>query len=72
MTSRLVSRLVLVAAVFSHLPAPARAQSVAAAPARPTLAERIDRLATEFDRNRIDLHVPVYGIQLESAGRPPG
>ena len=24
----------------------------------PTLAERLDRLAAEFDRNRIDLHLP--------------
>jgi CubicO group peptidase (beta-lactamase class C family) len=30
----------------------------------PPLAERLDRLAAEFDRNRVDLHVPgaVLGI----------
>jgi hypothetical protein len=27
-------------------------------PARPTLADRLDRLAAELDRVRIDLHVP--------------
>ena len=37
---------------------PAIAQSASATPAAPTLAERLDRLAAEFDRNRIDLHVP--------------
>jgi CubicO group peptidase (beta-lactamase class C family) len=41
------------------LPADALAQSVVAPQkTAPTLAERLDRLATEFDRNRIDLHVP--------------
>jgi CubicO group peptidase (beta-lactamase class C family) len=34
--------------------APTIAQSVA--PATPLLAERLDRRAAEFDRNRIDLH----------------
>jgi CubicO group peptidase (beta-lactamase class C family) len=42
------------AVVLSEFPPPAIPQSVAA----PTLAERLDRLAAEFDRNRIEFHVP--------------
>ena len=48
----------LFAAVLLRLPAPAAAQSVAPPKTAPTLAERLDRLAAEIDRNRIDLHVP--------------
>jgi CubicO group peptidase (beta-lactamase class C family) len=41
------------------LPADALARSVVAPQkTAPTLAERLDRLAAEFDRNRSDLHVP--------------
>jgi hypothetical protein len=41
------------------LPADALAQPVVASQkTAPTLAERLDRLAAEFERNRIDLHVP--------------
>ena len=48
----------LCVAVLLGLTAPVVAQSVPAAPATPTLAERLERLAAEFDRNRIDQHVP--------------
>ena len=62
MTSQLsvrpISRLLLLAAILLLLPTPAITQSGSVAPAAPTLAERLDRLAAEFDRNRIDLHVP--------------
>ena len=54
---RLVSGL-LFAAILLRLPTPVTAQPVTTTPATPTLAERLDRLAAEFDRNRIDLHVP--------------
>ena len=55
---RSISALLLLCVSLLGLPADAPAQSVAAPPAAPTLAERLDRLAAEFDRNRIDLHVP--------------
>ena len=54
---RFVSGLVF-AAILLRLPAPVAAQPATATPAPPTLAERLDRLAAEFDRNRVDLHVP--------------
>ena len=56
--SRSMFRLLLLTVALLPLPAPAAAQPVASTPATPTLAERLDRLAAEFDRNRIDLHVP--------------
>jgi CubicO group peptidase (beta-lactamase class C family) len=55
---RSISALLLLSVSLFGLPAGAPAQSFAAPPATPTLAERLDRLAAEFDRNRIDLHVP--------------
>src|SRR3954452_14449567 len=55
---RSISALLL-SVSLSGLPADALAQSVVAPQkTAPTLAERLDRLAAEFDRNRIDLHVP--------------
>jgi CubicO group peptidase (beta-lactamase class C family) len=55
---RSISALLLCVSLLG-LPADALAQSVVAPQkAGPTLAERLDRLAAEFDRNRIDLHVP--------------
>ena len=57
MCRRLTASVLLLTVVFFQLPAPAIAQSDAAS-APPTLAERLERLAAEFDRNRIDLHVP--------------
>ncbi len=56
--SRLISCLVAFLAIHLRLSMPATAQSAAVPPAAPALAERLDRLAAEFDRNRIDLHVP--------------
>jgi len=59
--ARSISSLLLLAAVLFQLPWPAIAQSAAPksmSSATPALAERLDRLAAEFDRNRIDLHVP--------------
>jgi CubicO group peptidase (beta-lactamase class C family) len=44
--------------------ATAVAQSVASTIATPTLAERLDRLATEVERNRIDLHVPGVALAI--------
>ena len=56
---RSISALLLLCVSLLGLPADALAQSVVAPQkAAPTLAERLDRLAAEFDRNRIDLHVP--------------
>ena len=61
---RLVSGLLLFAAVLLRSPAPAAAQSVAPQQTAPTLAERLDRLAAEIDRNRIDLHVPGAALAI--------
>jgi len=62
MTQRVFSRLIFclaaLLAIHHQLSMPATAQSAAVPPAAPALAERLDRLAAEFDRNRIDLHVP--------------
>ena len=56
---RSISALLLLSVSLLGLPAGALAQSVVAPQkTAPTLAERLDRLAAEFDRNRIDLHVP--------------
>jgi CubicO group peptidase (beta-lactamase class C family) len=56
---RSISALLLLSVSLWGLPADALAQSVVAPQkTAPTLAERLDRLAAEFDRNRIDLHVP--------------
>ncbi len=57
-SSRLISCLVVFLAIHLQSSMPATAQSAAVPPAAPALAERLDRLAAEFDRNRIDLHVP--------------
>ena len=61
---RLVRGLLLFAAMFLRSPAPASAQSVAPQQMAPTLAERLDRLAAEIDRNRIDLHVPGAALAI--------
>ena len=61
---RLVRGLLLFAAMFLRSPAPASAQSVAPQKMAPTLAERLDRLAAEIDRNRIDLHVPGAALAI--------
>ena len=56
---RSISALLVLSVSLLGLPAGAPAQSVVAPQkTAPTLAERLDRLAAEFDRNRIDLHVP--------------
>jgi hypothetical protein len=55
---RSTSALLLLSVSLLGLPADAFAQSVVAPQKAATLAERLDRLATEFDRIRIDLHVP--------------
>src|SRR3954464_672067 len=56
---RSISALLLLSVSLLGLSADAVAQSVVAPQkTAPTLAERLDRLAAEFDRNRIDLHVP--------------
>ena len=61
---RSMFRLLLLAVVLFRLPAPAAAQSAASTAATPTLAERLDRLAAEIDRNRIDLHVPGAALAI--------
>jgi CubicO group peptidase (beta-lactamase class C family) len=55
---RSISALLLLCVSLLGSPAGAPAQSVAPQKTTPTLAERLDHLAEEFDRNRIDLHVP--------------
>src|SRR5687767_6680585 len=61
---RTFSALMLLFVTVLRVPPPASAQTVGAPSASPVasppppLAERLDRLAAEFDRNRIDLHVP--------------
>ena len=55
---RLLAAVLLVFALVLHSPAPAAAQSVTATRPTPSLQERLDRLAAEIDRNRVDLHVP--------------
>ena len=56
---RSISALLLLNVSLLGLPGDALAQSVVAPQkTAPTVAERLDRLAAEFDRNRIDLHVP--------------
>ena len=56
---RSISALLLLYVSLLGLPGDAPAQSVVAPQkTAPTLAERLNRLAAEFDRNRIDLHVP--------------
>ena len=58
-SARSVSALLLLCVSLLGLPADALVQSVVAPQkTASTLAERLDRLAAEFDRNRIDLHVP--------------
>jgi CubicO group peptidase (beta-lactamase class C family) len=64
---RLVSRFVMsamFAAVLLQSPVPAAVQSVASTPAPPPLAERLDRLAAEIERHRIDLHVPGVAVAV--------
>jgi hypothetical protein len=56
---RSISALLLLCVSLLGLPAGAPAQSVVAPQkAAPTRKERLDRLAAEFDRHRIDVHVP--------------
>ena len=47
-----------------RLPTPVTAQPVTTTPATPTLAEWLDRLVAEIDRNRIDLHVPGAALAI--------
>ena len=61
---RLTSSLVLLTVVSVQLPTSVVAQSVARASTTPALTERLDRLAAEVDRNRIDFHVPGAGVML--------
>jgi len=61
---RLLSALLLVFAWALHSPPPAAAQSVTATQPAPSLQERLDRLAAEIDRNRVDLHVPGAALAI--------
>jgi CubicO group peptidase (beta-lactamase class C family) len=70
---RSISALLLLSVSLLGLPADALAQSVVAPQkAAPTLAERLDRLGTEFDRIRIDLHVRAYLAAGLAAGVAAG
>jgi CubicO group peptidase (beta-lactamase class C family) len=60
---RLFSALPLVAALGLHSP-PVAAQSSAVTRPTPSLEERLDRLAVEIDRNRVDLHVPGAALAI--------
>jgi len=56
---RSISVLLSLGVSLLGMPADALTQSVVASQkTAPTLAERLGCLAAEFDRNRIDLHVP--------------
>ena len=62
---RSISALLLLCVSLLGLPAGAPAQSVVAPQkTAATLAERLDRLAAEIDRNRIDLHVPGAALAI--------
>lgn len=62
--SRLCCALLLVPALVLHSPPPVAAQSNAATRPTPSLEERLDRLAAEIDRNRVDLHVPGAALAI--------
>jgi len=66
---RLRSALLLVATLVLHSPPPAAAQSNAASRPTPSLEERLDRLAVEIDRNRVDLHVPGAALAIVSGDK---
>jgi CubicO group peptidase (beta-lactamase class C family) len=66
---RSISALLLLCVSLLGLPGGAPGQSVVAPEkTAPTLAERLDRLAAEFDRNRIDLHVPGAVLAIVRGG----
>ena len=65
---RLFSALLLVAAWVLHSP-PVAAQSSAATRPTPSLEERVDRLAAEIDRNRVDFHVPGAALAIVRGGQ---
>ena len=69
MSGRSISALLLLCVSLLGLPASVPAQSVVAPQKRAlTLAERLDRLAAECDRNRIDLHLPHGYIESTEIG----
>ncbi len=61
---RRILSLLLPAALVLCPATPAITQSAQSPPGTPTLAERLDRLAAEVDRNRIDLHVPGAALAI--------
>jgi CubicO group peptidase (beta-lactamase class C family) len=61
---RAISGLLLLAAILLPAPTPATAQSVAVAETTPTLAERLDRLAAEIERTRIEQHAPGVAVAV--------
>jgi CubicO group peptidase (beta-lactamase class C family) len=61
---RLFSALLLLAALVLRSAPPVAAQSVTATRPTPSLQERLDRLAAEIDRNRVDLHVPGAALAI--------
>ena len=65
---RAISGLLLLAAILLPSPTPATAQSVAAAQTTPTLAERLDRLAAELERTRIEQHAPGVAVAVVRGG----
>ena len=58
----------LLAGILLTTPTPAAAQAAAAAQTTPTLAERLDRLAAEIERHRIDQHAPGVAVAIVRGG----
>ncbi|HET9385825.1 MAG TPA: serine hydrolase [Gemmatimonadales bacterium] len=70
MMVRIAQRLTFIAVVLSALaaaPIPASAQAPAAT-AAPTLEARLERLAAEIERNRIDQHAPGAAVAVVRGG----
>jgi CubicO group peptidase (beta-lactamase class C family) len=61
---RAISGLLVLAAILLPAPAPATAQSAAVAQTTPTLAERLERLAAEIERTRIEQHAPGAAVAV--------
>jgi hypothetical protein len=61
---RLLAALLALTTLVLRSPPPVAAQSVNATRPTPSLQERLDRLAAEIDRNRVDLHVPGAALAI--------
>src|SRR5262245_26509281 len=65
---RAIHGLLLLAAILLPTSTPAAAQSVAVAKTTPTLAERLDRLAAEIERTRVDQHAAGVAVAVVRGG----